>query len=141
LDPGNSGRFQRSHALPSDPAQAVVDPARLRQVLLSLLSNAIKFSNEYGRIDVRAQIEGESRFRVEIEDYGIGISDADLPLLFNHFHQLSAGNTKTNEGTGLGLALVRRLIEVQGGSVGVRSKLGEGSVFHFTLPLMAAKAT
>jgi PAS domain S-box-containing protein len=125
----------------SDLIEAEVDPARLRQVLLSLLSNAIKFSNEYGRIDVRAQIEGESRFRVEIEDYGIGIADADLPRLFNHFHQLSAGNTKTHEGTGLGLALVRRMIEAQGGSVGVRSKLGEGSVFHFTLPLVAAKTT
>jgi PAS domain S-box-containing protein len=123
----------------SNLIEAEVDPARLRQVLLSLLSNAIKFSNEYGRIDVRAQLEGDSYFRVEIEDHGIGIAEADVPRLFNHFHQLSSGNTKTHEGTGLGLALVRRMIEAQGGSVGVRSKLGVGSVFHFTLPLVALK--
>jgi PAS domain S-box-containing protein len=123
----------------SDLIEAEVDPARLRQVLLSLLGNAIKFSSEYGRIDVRAQLQGDSSFRVEIEDHGIGIADADLPRLFNHFHQLSAGNTKTHEGTGLGLALVRRMVEAQGGSVGVRSTLGEGSAFHFTLPLVAPR--
>jgi PAS domain S-box-containing protein len=125
--------------LSSDLIEAEVDPARLRQVLLSLLSNAIKFSSEYGRIDVRAQLEGESSFRVEIEDQGIGIADSDLPRLFNHFHQLSSGNTKSHEGTGLGLALVRRMIEAQGGSVGVRSRLGEGSAFHLTLPLVASR--
>jgi PAS domain S-box-containing protein len=124
----------------SDLIEAEVDPARLRQVLLSLLSNAIKFSNEYGRIDVRANLEGLSDFRIEIEDQGIGIAEADLPRLFNHFHQVSSGHAKTHEGTGLGLALVRKVIEAQGGSVGVRSKLGVGSVFHFTLPLVSFAA-
>ena len=123
----------------NDLVEAEVDPARLKQVLLSLLSNAIKFSNEYGGIQVRALIEGDSSFRVEIEDHGIGISDEDLPRLFNHFHQLSSGNTKTHEGTGLGLALVRRMIEAQGGSVGVQSRVGQGSVFHFNLPLASRR--
>lgn len=130
-------RVVATSVVSSDLIEAEVDPARLRQVLLSLLSNAIKFSNEYGRIDVRARLEGDSHFRVEIEDHGIGIAEADLPRLFSHFHQLSSGNTKTHEGTGLGLALVRRMIEAQGGKVGVQSQLGEGSTFHFTLPLRA----
>ncbi|GCL65514.1 sensor histidine kinase [Pseudaquabacterium pictum] len=130
-------RVVATSVVSSDLIEAEVDPARLRQVLLSLLSNAVKFSNEYGRIDVRARLEGESHFRVEVEDHGIGISEADLPRLFNQFHQLSSGNTKTHEGTGLGLALVRRMIEAQGGSVGVQSRIGEGSTFHITLPLRA----
>lgn len=133
-------RVVATSVVSSDLIEAEVDPARLRQVLLSLLSNAIKFSNEYGRIDVRARLEGESHFRVEIEDHGIGIAEADLPRLFSHFYQLSSGNTKTHEGTGLGLALVRRMIEAQGGSVGAQSRLGEGSTFHFTLPLKASAA-
>lgn len=128
-------RVVATSTVSADLIEADVDPARLRQVLLSLLSNAIKFSHEYGRIDVRARREGDAQFRVEIEDHGIGIAEADIPRLFNHFQQLSSGNTKTHEGTGLGLALVRRMIEAQGGTVGVQSKIGEGSVFHITLPL------
>jgi len=121
----------------SDLVEADVDPGRLRQVLLSLLSNAVKFSPEYGQIDVRARLDGQTHFRIEVEDRGIGIAESDLPRLFSQFHQLSSGNTKTHEGTGLGLALVRRMVEAQGGTVGVQSTLGEGSVFHITLPLVA----
>ena len=128
-------RVVATSMLSGNPIEATVDPARLRQVLLSLLGNAIKFSHEYGRIDIRARLEGGSHFRIEVEDHGIGIAEADLPSLFNHFHQLDASSTRTHGGTGLGLALVRRMIEAQGGSVGVKSQLGAGSVFHVTLPL------
>ena len=110
-----------------------LDPSRLKQVLYNYLSNAIKFTATGGRVTVRAVAQGPDHFRVEVEDTGIGISAADLPRLFTEFQQLDAGYSKQHQGTGLGLALTRRLVQAQGGSVGVRSTLGSGSVFHFVL--------
>ena len=82
---------------------------------------------------VRARPEGDRRFRLEVEDNGIGIAADDLPRLFTEFQQLDASASKRHHGTGLGLALTRRLVEAQGGSVGVRSEPGVGSVFHLVL--------
>ncbi|CAN5268176.1 PAS domain S-box protein [soil metagenome] len=118
----------------ADVGVVQVDPRRLRQVLFNLMDNAVKFSNDGGRVEVRVLPEGVMNFRIEIEDNGIGIAEADLPRLFTHFEQLSAGNTKTHEGTGMGLALSRRVVEAHGGKIGVRSTPGVGSVFHVTLP-------
>ena len=110
-----------------------LDPSRLKQVLYNYLSNAIKFTAEHGRVTVRAFAQGPDHFRLEVEDTGIGIAPADLPRLFSEFQQLDAGYSKQHQGTGLGLALTRRLVQAQGGSVGVRSTLGVGSVFYFVL--------
>ena len=119
-----------------DPAlgPVVLDPARLKQVLYNFLSNALKFTGEGGHVAVRARREGSDTFRVEVEDDGIGISEADLGRLFVEFQQLDAGASKRHAGTGLGLALTKRLVEAQGGSVGVRSDAGRGSTFHAVLP-------
>ena len=119
-----------------DPAltDLVLDPARLRQMLYNLLSNAIKFTGAGGRVVVRAMPEGEHEVRIEVEDNGIGIAEADLPKLFRQFQQVHSGLAKTHPGTGLGLALTRHLAELHGGSVGVRSTPGVGSVFHLVLP-------
>ncbi|MBC7701166.1 HAMP domain-containing sensor histidine kinase [Aquabacterium sp.] len=111
----------------------VLDLARLKQVLYNYLSNAIKFTPSGGHVTVSARAEGPDRFRLEVEDDGIGIAPDDLPRLFVDFQQLDAGYNKLHQGTGLGLALTRRLVEAQGGSVGVRSTLGLGSVFHVVL--------
>ncbi|HEX5371369.1 MAG TPA: response regulator, partial [Aquabacterium sp.] len=111
----------------------VIDPGRLKQVLYNYLSNAIKFTPEGGCVTVRAFPEGPQHFRLEVEDTGIGIAAADLPRLFVDFQQLDAGHSKQHPGTGLGLALTRRLVEAQGGQVGVRSTPGVGSVFHVVL--------
>ncbi|MDO9002428.1 MAG: ATP-binding protein [Aquabacterium sp.] len=111
----------------------VLDPARFKQVLYNYLSNAIKFTPSGGRVTVSARAEGPDRFRLEVEDTGIGIAPEDLPRLFVDFQQLDAGHNKLHQGTGLGLALTRRLVEAQGGSVGVHSTLGQGSVFHVVL--------
>jgi PAS domain S-box-containing protein len=118
-----------------DPALngLVLDPARMKQVLYNYLSNAIKFTPDRGRVTVRARPEGPTRFRIEVEDTGIGIAADDLPRLFTEFQQLDTGPSKRHQGTGLGLALTRRLVEAQGGSVGVRSEPGVGSVFHLVL--------
>ena len=123
-------------AVELDPAVStlVVDPGRLKQVLYNYLSNAIKFTPDGGRVTLRAQSEGEDAVRIEVEDSGIGVAESDLPRLFVEFQQLDAGYSKQHQGTGLGLALTRRLVQAQGGSVGVRSVLGQGSVFHLVLP-------
>ena len=122
--------MQGAHAL----RDVQVDALRLRQVLFSLVGNALKFSGPGAPVVGRARADRANQFCIEVEDQGIGIAQADLPLLFSLFHQVSAGHTKTHAGMGLGLALVRRLVQAQGGSVGVRSQLGVGSVFHFCLP-------
>ena len=111
-----------------------LDPARLKQVLFNYLSNAIKFTPDRGRILLRASPAGQQHFRIEVEDTGIGIAAADLPRLFTEFQQLDSGHNKQHPGTGLGLALTRRLVAAQGGSTGVRSQLGVGSVFELLLP-------
>jgi len=115
-----------------------VDAGRLKQVLLNYLSNAIKFTEPGGRIEVRATGEGQQRWRLEVQDSGIGIEAADLARLFVEFQQLDDGLAKRHQGTGLGLSLTRRLVEAQGGRVGVYSKPGEGSCFYAVLPRHAA---
>ncbi|MEX8517818.1 MAG: ATP-binding protein [Leptothrix sp. (in: b-proteobacteria)] len=124
--------------LDASVADLVLDPLRLKQVLANYLSNAIKFTPERGHVTVSARAEGTEQVRIEVADTGIGIAAADLPRLFTEFQQLSVGTTKTHPGIGLGLALTRRLVEAQGGTVGVSSMAGEGSVFWLLLPQVAA---
>jgi signal transduction histidine kinase/DNA-binding response OmpR family regulator len=114
--------------------QLVIDPAKLKQVLYNYLSNAIKFTQEEGRIAVRAQPEGASYFRLEVEDTGIGIGAEDFGKLFVEFQQLEGAMTKRHQGTGLGLALTKKIVEAQGGRVGAQSILGRGSTFYAILP-------
>ena len=102
-------------------------------MLYNYLSNAIKFTPDEGSVTVRARAEDAAHFRLEVEDTGIGIAAADLPRLFTEYQQLDAGYAKQQQGAGLGLALTRRLVEAQHGSVGVRSTPGVGSVFHLVL--------
>jgi len=118
------------------PADVVaeIDGGRYKQVLYNFLSNAIKFTHDGGSIDVRLAREGDARFRLEVEDTGIGIAENEIPRLFEEFAQLPNGR-KAEQGTGLGLALTRHIVEAQGGSVGVRSTPGRGSVFFAILPL------
>jgi PAS domain S-box-containing protein len=119
-----------------DPAigSVILDPAKLKQVLYNYASNAIKFTPEGGRVALRAAPEGADAVRLEVEDTGIGIRPEDLGRLFVEFQQLDAGPAKRHEGTGLGLALTKRLVEAQGGRVGVRSIPGQGSVFYAVFP-------
>jgi len=110
-----------------------IDPVRLKQVLYNYLTNAIKFSSEDSRVTVRAFPVGQRHFRIEVEDSGIGIAPAEIKRLFVEFQQLDAGIGKKHQGTGLGLALTRRLVEAQGGTVGVSSTPGVGSIFYAVL--------
>ncbi len=117
--------------------ELVIDPMRLSQVVSHLLSNAIRFSRAGGRVALRGRAAGADRFCVDVEDEGIGIAPEDLPRLFTPFRQLSEGLAKTHGGTGLGLALARRLVQAQGGDIAVRSTPGAGSVFSLSLPRFA----
>ncbi len=114
--------------------EVVLDPSKFKQVLYNYLSNAIKFSPDGGRVQIRISSEGDREFRLEVEDAGIGIAPKNLPLLFMEFQQLDAGAAKKYQGTGLGLALTKRIVEAQGGRVEVRSIQGRGSVFSAVLP-------
>lgn len=115
--------------------EVVIDRARLKQVLYNYLSNAIKFTPEAGRVAVRVLPDGSGHFRLEVEDSGAGIAPDEMDQLFVEFHQLKRKGGQATGGTGLGLALAKRLVEAQGGTVGVQSRPGEGSVFHAILPV------
>jgi len=109
------------------------DERKVKQVLLNLLSNAIKFTPEGGWIDVRAAA-ANGLVEVSVTDTGIGIAPEDLETVFEEFQQVGTADKKA-EGTGLGLALSRKFIELHGGKIWVRSEVGRGSTFTFTLPL------
>lgn len=111
-----------------------VDRTRIRQVLLNLVSNSLRFTAK-GGITVRAGLQTPDELLVEVEDTGQGISEEDLPKIFSEFHQVGSPNWRTGEGTGLGLAIGKRFIQMHGGEMGVRSQLGRGSVFYFTVPI------
>ena len=117
--------------------RVVVDPGKLKQVLYNYLSNALKFTPDEGRVTVRVMPEGPDAFRLEVEDTGIGIKPEDQERLFVEFQQLDTSAAKKYSGTGLGLALTKRIVEAQGGRVGIRSTPGKGSVFFAVLPRVA----
>jgi signal transduction histidine kinase/CheY-like chemotaxis protein/HAMP domain-containing protein len=112
------------------------DRVRIRQVLLNLLSNAVKFTEE-GAITVRTWAEN-GQVTISVEDTGIGIADEDLTKVFAEFVQVDGSLTRRIGGTGLGLPISKRLVELHGGQMQVESRLGQGSTFSFTLPLLAA---
>jgi signal transduction histidine kinase len=112
----------------------VGDERKIRQVLLNLLSNAVKFTPERGRVAVRAA-PADGAVEVSVSDTGIGIAPEDQEAIFQEFRQVGTDYAKKREGTGLGLALARRFIDLHGGRIWVKSRLGEGSTFTFTLPV------
>jgi PAS domain S-box-containing protein len=112
----------------------VIDPRMMKQILYNYLSNAIKFTPENGRVTIRIGPEGRDSFRVDVEDTGIGVKPEDIERLFIEFQQLDSGASKKYPGTGLGLALTKRIVEAQGGRVLVKSSPGKGSTFSAILP-------
>jgi len=114
------------------------DPTRLKQVLFNLLSNAVKFTPDGGSVMVKAEkLNGE--IQISVSDTGIGIPREKIEEIFKPFVQLDSSLSRQYEGTGLGLALTRRLVELLGGRIWVESQLGKGSTFHFTIPVELEK--
>jgi signal transduction histidine kinase len=109
------------------------DERKFKQILLNLLSNAVKFTPEGGRVRLSAeQVKGE--LLVSVNDSGVGIAESDQELIFEEFRQVATKDQNRPEGTGLGLALTKKFVEMHHGRIWVRSEPGKGSTFAFTLP-------
>ena len=115
-----------------------LDQQKFKQVLYNLLSNAIKFTDEGGKVEIRAAMHDAHRFKLAVVDDGIGINEEDLKRIFKEFEQVESGASRCHEGTGLGLALTRKIVELQGGTISVESEIGKGSTFTVVLPLVVA---
>jgi GAF domain-containing protein len=112
----------------------VADERKVKQILLNLLSNAVKFTPEGGRVGLTATV-GEGRITIAVSDTGIGIAPEDQATIFEEFRQVGRDDARKQEGTGLGLTLAKKFVELHGGRIWVRSEVGQGSTFSFTLPL------
>jgi len=123
---------------PETPSRVVGDPGRIRQILINLSGNAIKFTSKghiYLSVECEERIGTQARLCFSVTDTGIGIPVDKLGNVFERFTQADASTTRKYGGTGLGLSISKRLVELMGGKMGVESKVGEGSRFWFTLPL------
>jgi len=119
-----------------DPeAHLEADPRRLKQILVNLLANAVKFTPEGGRVELATAAAGNEALAFTVTDTGIGIAPEDQARLFQPFVQIDAGLARRHEGTGLGMSLVRRLADLHGGGVTLESEPGKGSRFTVTLPV------
>jgi len=125
-------RLEREIAV--DLGTVHADERKVKQVLLNLLSNAVKFTREGGTITVAASREADE-VRIAVRDTGIGIAPEDQEIIFEEFRQVGGDYTRKQEGTGLGLALARRFVDLHGGRLWVESEPGRGSTFTFTLPV------
>ena len=125
------------------PEVLLGDPIRLHQIILNLVGNAVKFTST-GRITVRVCMLNEDEEKVTLEfsvqDTGIGIPEDKMERIFENFQQASSDTSRLYGGTGLGLAITKQLVEQQGGSIDVKSNLGEGSTFSFTLSFQKTNA-
>ena len=122
------------HELAPDLPVIVTDRGKLNQIVLNLVSNAIKFTPEGGRITVRARRCAEIGVEIEVEDDGIGIPAGERERIFEEFHQVDGSPSREHGGAGIGLAVVRRLVPLLGGAIAVHSDLGRGSRFVVMLP-------
>ena len=119
---------------PTVMPRLLADERKLKQILLNLLSNAIKFTPPGGSAHTRVSIEADGGLRVSVQDTGIGIAPEHLPKVFDPFFQVDSGLSRRFEGTGLGLALTRAMVELHGGTVGIESEFGKGSTVTARFP-------
>ncbi|HEV2316100.1 MAG TPA: PAS domain S-box protein [Thermoplasmata archaeon] len=121
--------------LSAEPESVTLDPLRFKQILFNLVSNAVKFTDAGGKVEVHLLGNGDRHFQIRVVDTGIGIAPEDLPRLFREFEQLDAGPGRRFQGSGLGLSLTKRLIELHAGSIDVASEYGKGTSITVTLPV------
>jgi len=123
----------------ADVGEWVGDERKLKQIMLNLLSNAVKFTPDGGTVGVDVR-ESEGAAQIRISDTGVGIAQDHLHLIFEEFRQVGTDHVRKSEGTGLGLALTRRFVELHGGTITVESELGKGSTFTVLLPERALES-
>lgn len=147
--PAERARVHFVEELGAHLPKVLIDPDKVQQVLVNLISNAIKFNRPGGQVIVRAEFapmrrpfeedffgeEAADALRVSVSDTGIGIPEDQLSRIFDAFYQVDSSSTREHGGAGLGLSIVRKLIEAHGGEVWVESIVGAGATFHFTLPI------
>ena len=111
-----------------------LDQQKFKQICYNLLANAVKFTDSGGKVELAAWAYADDWVRLQVTDTGIGIKQKDMQRLFREFEQLETGTARRFEGTGLGLALTKKIVEIQGGSITAQSEYGRGSVFSVDLP-------
>jgi len=126
--------------IPGDLPTVTGDERKIRQVLLNLLSNAVKFTPDGGRIAISARA-ANGELLISVQDTGVGIPLADQPAVFEEFRQVGQPSDRSREGTGLGLTLAKRFVELHGGRIWVESEVGKGSTFSFAIPVGRPAAT
>lgn len=121
----------------SDVSVVIADERKFKQILINLLTNAVKFSYPGGWVEVVVRREinvNTNEVVITVKDSGLGIAREDQAAIFEEFHQLKSTGSAKLEGTGLGLSLAKRLVELHGGRIWVESEVGKGAAFSFTLP-------
>src|SRR2546423_2070485 len=121
-------------SLSPDLPPVKADRPKLRRIIVNLLSNAIKFTPKGGKVSLKAERE-DGRIRIYVTDTGVGIAKEDVERLFDKYEQARSRATRGEKGTGLGLYITRQLVELHGGHIEVKSELGRGSTFSFTMPI------
>jgi signal transduction histidine kinase len=122
-------------AIADDLPNIEADRPKLRRILLNLLSNALKFTQKGGRVEILAEAQGDGLVSISVSDTGVGIAPEDVERLFDKYEQTRSRATRGEKGTGLGLYITKQLVELHGSQISVNSELGRGSTFSFTLPV------
>lgn len=117
----------------------LTDAGKVEQILYNFLSNAVKFTPERGRVEIRARMLDEKNVRIEVSDTGCGIVEADKKKIFEKFRQIDGSITRQSPGSGLGLAISRELAALLAGSIGLDSEAGKGSTFWLDIPVTLTK--
>lgn len=118
-----------------DEVKAFIDQQRLGQAVINLLENSVRYTPKDGQISINVKYEGKEVV-IEIRDNGIGISNVDLPHIWERFYRVDKSRSRESGGSGLGLAIVKEIVEVHGGRVDVESEEGVGTSFYLILPVM-----
>jgi len=124
-------------SMPSEPVELWADRARIRQLLLNLLTNAIKYTPAGGRVDIRTEVARDDKVTIEVRDTGVGIAAGDLPHIFDRFWRADVARSRaaTRSGVGLGLAICKWITEAHGGTIDAKSRPKRGTTLLVTLPM------
>jgi hypothetical protein len=132
-----AGRKGISLELQSDIRQldVIADRIKIKEILYNLIDNALKFTPGNGSISINVCLKEENKIQISVADSGIGISEDDIKEIFNPFYQVDGSSTRKYRGSGLGLAIIKKFVKMHGGNIWVKSEIGKGSEFFFTLPV------